>query len=434
MSKRRKKLPGLEGLIGGEETQSDPYSDPNAMEVLDKDIYGDFGGMDAIRSIDANRIKAEPIDIFLIQPDRSQPRRAIPYRVRAEARWDYDLDRMGDLFATWENLANEARKARGVKKFDLGAYLDQTEMQGKSIDEDGDKADRPESISPIEASLVSLVELATNIAEHGLTNPITVVERKFQTEYELETGERRWLAYHLLYLHNEGSDDQSRYAKIAARMVPERNLWRQAAENNARQNLNAISRARQFAVLLMDLLAERGTSFKPFDAFKSERMYYAQVSDGDEYRIPRGTSERLVNAMGVKNARQLRDYRALLRLPSQVWEWADDYNWAERALREMQELANDDDDLIALAEQKLRQEGDSVPMGTVTESDKTQKKAKKKSTEPAAPGTSQYFSQLVRIVQKARNGKAEPDEALDMIAEVRSWLAEQEKELKRKSR
>ncbi|MCA9913933.1 MAG: ParB N-terminal domain-containing protein, partial [Anaerolineae bacterium] len=374
MSKRsRKNITDLGELLGDGTSQPTAFSDPNSMEVINREVYGDFGGMDAIRSADANRIKAEPVDIFAITPDRSQPRRTVPYIVRQRADWDYDVDRMQELFLTWEALVNEAR---GNKSFRLETYLEQREIGDRSIDFDGDKADRPGEISPIEESLVSLIELATNIAEHGLTNPITVVEHKFQTEYELETGERRWLAYHLLYIFYAGTDEQSRFSKIPARTVTERNLWRQAAENNARQNLNAISRARQFAVLLMDLLQERGTAFKPFHQFEYERNYYAQVSEGDEYRIPRGTSERLINAMGVKNARQLRDYRALLRLPREVWEWADDYNWPERAIREMQELANDDDDLVQLAQRKLRGEDDSVPMGTVTEEKIKKKKDK----------------------------------------------------------
>ena len=98
-----------------------------------------------------------------------------------------------------------------------------------------------------EAPLLRLADLAGSIRQDGLTNPITVV--KTGDTHVIETGERRWVAFHLLNAYIDGDDYQS----IPARRMPELNLWRQASENTARDALNAIARARQIALLLMDM-------------------------------------------------------------------------------------------------------------------------------------------------------------------------------------
>ena len=48
-----------------------------------------------------------------------------------------------------------------------------------------------------------------------------------------------------------------------------------------------------------------------------------------------GQGERLLNAMGLSDAGQLRQYRALLRLPSDLWRRGDDENLTEGELRKM---------------------------------------------------------------------------------------------------
>jgi hypothetical protein len=112
------------------------------------------------------------------------------------------------------------------------------------------------------------------------------------------------------------------------------NVWRQAAENNARDNLNVIGKARQLAILMMDLLVEESSfEFHPFSAFENEREYYAQVADGRVYPIPDGKTELLLSAMGLKNPVQIRQIRKALRLPDEIWRVADDENWTEGKLR-----------------------------------------------------------------------------------------------------
>lgn len=263
---------------------------------------------DKMRNLKAGqRERIELIDIFEIYPDFTQPRRALPSFVRQE--WDGNPAHIPALFETWLGwLTTEDRTL-------IAAVLD------------GEEVERPEK-QPVEVSaLIDIAALAGSIRQDGLMNPVNLI--KIDERYQIESGERRWLAFHLLYLHT--GDDHWR--SVPARLVQEFSRWRQAHENNTRADLNAIGRARQFAVLLMDLIGwER---FAPFDRFEVEQEFYAQVAEGEDYRVPRGMGERLVNALGLKGGGQLRHYRALLRLPGEIWMQADDENWTEDRIRKL---------------------------------------------------------------------------------------------------
>jgi len=246
-------------------------------------------------------------------------------------------DNIIDIFQRW---IEEVKLERAQGEFDITSYL-----LGENTSR-GEQAEKPDeeltsiSTSPpsnIEKSLMKIVDLAASIRRDGLTNPISVVRRG--NNYELETGERRWLAYHLLHWKFGENDllpnnKQRNWSRIPARIVKEVDIWRQASENNARDNLNAISKARQLALLLMDL--HGWDNFVPFDKFEHEQDFYSQVADGNEWRIPRGHGEQLLNAMGLSDASQLRQYRALLRLPFDTWRKADDENLTEGELRKIQ--------------------------------------------------------------------------------------------------
>lgn len=253
------------------------------------------------------------ISIFEIAPDPMQPRRAMPHQVRTAWRADLSPDGIGRLFAAWVDLASaEARR-------DLGPQIEALVL-GSDAESDESAVDE---LPPLAANLMKLAGLAGDLRANGQTNPITV----YRTDegYRIETGERRWLAFHLLNIFDDS------YGKIAAREVRAFSVWRQAGENSVRAELNAISKARQLALLLMDLHGVE--NFRPMDAFAHELDFYAQVADGNQWRVPRGAGEKLLNAMGLQNAVQLRQYRALLRLPVDAWEQADDENWEERRIR-----------------------------------------------------------------------------------------------------
>jgi hypothetical protein len=307
---------------------------------------------------------------------------------------------------------------RGGLPFEIHRYLEASE-----------DIERPEEVGPLEDALLTLIELAVSIRQEGLTNPITVAP--VGLKYQLETGERRWLSYHLLYLHTQ----DEKYAKIAARTVEKVNIWRQAAENNARANLNAISKARQFSVLLMDLLeTKRGDAFSTIDQFEREQSFYAQVADGERCGIPRNTGERLLAGMGLKHTKQLRDYRALLKLPGIVWQIADDLNWTEYNLRAMREQAGENvAKLISLAVAKAKAVGYSVPVGALTESVNGASPSRPRllnEQESAAPGSKQYYLQLAKAMGKAGPGRGKAnEEALVLVQEFQRWLQEQERVL-----
>ncbi len=422
-------------------------STPLAQRQVDEAIFGLIG------EVDKSRHKAAPINIFEIYPNPAQPRRTIPHKIRERLREGLAPS---EIFADW---VAEVEKERGGKPFPIEDYLKEKFLPAEfdsAADRPGyNEFGEPVTVPPMERKLMEIIELAVSIRKDGLTNAITVVRVK-PTRYEIETGERRWLAFHLLYHYLP--DERDSFKQIAARTVEKINVWRQAAENNARADLNAISKARQLAILLMDLLfIEEEVEFTPYSEFLNEQGYYAQVADGDEFRIPRGSADMLLNATGFKNKRQLRDYRALLRLPARVWKIADDLNWSERFLRDLIQSARDDEDLlISSAEWEAQRVGYSVPMGTVKKPKIThiptpgipdpdaesvmyvQQPAVLKALESEAAGqvqlrpdralgSQQYFSNFVRVLKKAGPTNREAAQAaIEHIQEMRLWLEEQE--------
>lgn len=294
---------------------------------------------------ESRRIVARKLGIDGIIPNPSQPRRAIPSSVRHH--WDGQSDRksMTSLFQKWIEAVEEERGGQ----FEIDLYFDDSE----SIDYENEDYHGHRSVSPgsVENSLLQIVDLSASILRNGLTNPITIA--KYGQQYVIETGERRWLAYHLLYAHS--NDEQ--WSEIPARIVEQYDVWRQATENAVRDDLNAIGKARQLAILLMELYGME--NFTPFSEMirvdGSDRSFYAQVSDGNTWRIPRGEGERLLNAVGLKHAKQLRDYRALLRLSDKDWVYADDHN---------------------ITEGEIRKSGYTVPHGAVSSKKVTERKSK----------------------------------------------------------
>ncbi|MBZ0301752.1 MAG: ParB N-terminal domain-containing protein, partial [Anaerolineae bacterium] len=349
--------------------------EPVTKEEIDMELYGDIAALDELRR------DATPVDIFSIYPDVTQPRRIIPSEVRHA--WAGDPAEIAALFEAWfaaitreryarlEKLPEEERQARSY--FDLGAYLEGTYLGG-SGGEDEDEAS-PASPGPLEAGFRLIVDLAATIRRDGLINPITVAHAG--ANYRLETGERRWLAYHLLHAYFDGTegrpDEQSQWQKIPAYTVDQASVWRMAHENNVRDDLNAIGKARQFALLLMNIYALRGVQFTPFhevvEPGESDRSFYSQVADGGQFPMPRGNTERLLNAMGFTSKSELRENRSLLTLPDEVWQWADDLGWAQYRVRRMQQLADRDPErLIEIARREAEKDGLSVGIPTLSPS------------------------------------------------------------------
>jgi len=323
MAKRRRDrgaTSGEEDLINQIGSEVHPLSD-STLSSLASEGYG--SQVEVFPELARQRIKVLQISIGQIIPSNTQPRRVIPTQIRQY--WDGTSapEAIGHMYKKW---LYEVMIEKGGTHLDLDAYLDGkvTERAPLNVDEVSGTETR---LGALTSSLMQIVDLASSIKRDGLTNPITVAFDN--PNYVIETGERRWWAYQLLHWHFQSAE----WEKIPARIVDEVSLWRQASENNARSSLNAVAKARQLSLLLMALHEDEGASFLPLGKWEHEQDFYAQVADGDQWRIPRGKGEAILNAMGLENPVQLRQYRRLLRLPRLVWMLADDLNWTENLLR-----------------------------------------------------------------------------------------------------
>lgn len=323
---RRRKIQDEENLL---------FANPNSLDPKTADAIG-FGLGDLALDIAAADSEFQPIEavsIHEIQPNRTQPRYSIPHDLTDI--FALHPNNIVDIFERW---IIEVQLERGQNNYDILNFLlgTATDRGQRAESADGEATAQSQPASVKELALMKLIDLAASIRRDGLSNPISLVQR--DGYYEIETGERRWLAYHILYWKFGDGDKRPNgsvvnWSRIPARIVTQVDVWRQASENNARDNLNAISRARQLSLLLMDLHGWH--NFSQFDACEHEQAYYAQVADGSAWRIPRGQGERLLNAMGLSDASQLRQYRALLRLPAELWRKGDDEDLSEGELRKM---------------------------------------------------------------------------------------------------
>lgn len=287
-------------------------------------FFGDYQ-----RPLNQGAIQVQYLPIADILPDPAQPRRIIPSLIRSL--WDGQTAGMGELFLIWHNAACDERGA----DIDLDAYLQRDADDQHHLPAKGENVP---DFGPLERSWRDLLNLAASIRHEGLTHPIAVARTApTETRYIIESGERRWLAYQLLHWYfgleenvNESGDHYD-WSKMPARVMDERDIWRQAQENNARNDLNAIGRARQLALLIMDLYGM--TRFQALQSFEHERDFYAQVADGHSWPIAKQHQERVLQAIGLSHPVQLRQYRALLKLTVDEWVYADDNNLPEKAIR-----------------------------------------------------------------------------------------------------
>jgi hypothetical protein len=259
------------------------------------------------------QMTAKPLPITDIVPDPRQPRRAIPAVLLDEG-----IDNLQTLIANWHVLVESTLE---------------TEINVQQIITGASDIDKPEHEEGFIVDFFELLSLAASIYKEGLSNPITCV--RYGSRYMIETGERRWLAYCLLsYWTGSQFDTIPAYVRSGAV-----NPWRQAAENGARRPLNAIGMARQIAILVMDCYrSERGVDFGEYTQVvmpgECDRKYYAQVANGNTFRIPAGMGSQFLDVTGLKSRSQLSQYRSLLEIPDAIWMEADRHNWSEGKIRE----------------------------------------------------------------------------------------------------
>lgn len=298
-----------------------PFDQSDAdVTTVTNEIYGLSGNS----KLDTGRVVAQPIRIDAIWADVTQPRRSVPTSVRGD--WDGDPAAVPALFARWTNPVFE-----DVGLFSVKGILDGDE---NPFSED--------SYPPTTDKFKKVVQLAANIHESQLSHPIGVTQRE-DGSYLIVFGERRWLAYHLLNMVYP--DDK--YQRIAARIIENDEFGladMQASENMVRSDLNAISKARQFAKLLM---AARDDDYLHYTDFDSDRAYYAQVADGPQHQIPRNMGASFENTLNISTG-QMRQYRGLLRLTDDdevndlIWTLGDDNDWAEGFMRDIGQLGTED--------------------------------------------------------------------------------------------
>lgn len=330
----------------------------NDLQAVTDEIYRTPNNPD----LDTGRVVAEPISTLLILPDPRQPRRAIPSAVRhywmhphMPSRNPGEPQISNAMFTDW--MVRAYCETCGIP-FNLEQKRQLSDADGPSavVTElyrliiTGGDVQRPEKPGPLESALLKIVDLAATIHRDGLAHPIRVF--KDADGYGILIGERRYLAYRLLEYFEHGG-----YDKIPA-IIGEYNVFQQAAENNVRDDLNAIGKARQFAILLMALLeqetppptpphptgtlrsSDREGRFQPMAAFEREQDFYAQVADAEQFRIPYGKSGDLLNAMGVKDRASLSEYRTLLSLPNAAWVQSDDESWGINELVQIVRSSN----------------------------------------------------------------------------------------------
>lgn len=317
-----------------------------------------------IAAADSRAGRVQQIPLGSIRPDPRQPRRQIPSLIRAE--WGH-----GYIESLWEiwlrHYAQENRLSYDQAVGGLLDRLNRVQTDADSVYEDEPVRNKTEASGGTSSKgLHAVVDLAAEIRAEGLMHPIRIV--KDGEGYLIESGERRWLAYNFLWWINGGDES---WGKIPAQVAPQFSAWQQARENTARSQLNAIQMARQFALLLMDLYAAEGHEFGSFDEMVEpgacDRPFYAQVADGTVFRIPRGQGEVLIGALGLKNPAQLRQYRALLDHPDEVWVIADDLDWEEGYIRAMDQASLNPIHFARLAALKAAQEGYTVTAVTVSD-------------------------------------------------------------------
>jgi hypothetical protein len=241
----------------------------------------------------------------------------VPLSVRGD--WDGSAEGVKKLLEKWGDAVHQER---GKAIF---PHLVVRRLMEEPVEID-------EKTQPLSAKFLSLLQLAGSIRREGLLNPIQVYRQG--DGGQIVAGERRWLAHHVLSLYD---DDVEQWAMIPAVDTQKVDVWAQATENGRRAPLNAISMARQLALLVMDMYAGE-IDFLPFEALVtdgSDRAFYAQVADGITYRIKRGMSDQILEVTGLTNRHAIGRYRDLLNLDDDTWMTADEEDWTEGACRKV---------------------------------------------------------------------------------------------------
>lgn len=311
----------LDGATNAMDRGGKNESDNPLLDVMKQNFWGDLPTPEeAVAAGDDIYERVVLLEINDITPDLHQARRILPSALRR--RWTGMPADAPEMLAAWWDMAQQESGPINIEQVLL------------------DPDDRPtlSTPGPIASKFMDLLDLAASIRSEGLTNEVTVISldngsyQEPMPKYRIETGERRWWAFHLLA--NVIVNEREKWSQIPARIVEQFNPFRQSNENNVRVDLGLVGKARQYAILMIYLHEQHGHQFQPDQAFDHEREYYAQVAS-DDIKAPYGTTKRILAAMGLKARSQLSTYRKVLTAPNHIWDQADDLDWTEAELFSM---------------------------------------------------------------------------------------------------
>lgn len=297
-------------------------NDTDKLSELLASFNGDLLGDDVAQHFNDNTIKVERILLDMVRPDPVQPRRVLPDRIH-HAFHNSQLtpsQALRDLV----QIAQVASRQRGRPFSNLLELLPNPDHED----------DTETKLTPEEALLRDLVNLAVTIRDDGQVNPITVIDitQGVTRLYRIETGERRYWATWLLRDFLPGHEGDG---MIDCIVVPsgKGTVFRQAKENTARQGLSAVAMARQAALLL---LAVNGYDIPDYAV---NNDFYRQALD---LRIPRGEAELVYSAMGGIDKVYFSYIKRLLNLCDEAMELADRHTIDEGVLRPVTNLSAED--------------------------------------------------------------------------------------------
>lgn len=272
-----------------------------------------------------HNLRVEYIPADLLRPDPVQPRRVLPEAIH----FAFHEDRLTPAQALRElmQIAQVAARQQGRPFNNPLELLSDAESENES--------ELPR-LSPEEALVRDLVNLAVTIRDDGQVNPLTVVDTSQGVTrlYRIETGERRYWATWLLRDFLPGYEGDG---TIPCILIPsgKASIFRQAKENTARSGLSAIAMARQAALLILavhDIENPNGPVTHDF---------YRQALQLD-LRDKRDFTESILAAMGGITKSRLNQYKALLQLSDESLELADRYDLDEGRLRHILNLKTED--------------------------------------------------------------------------------------------
>ncbi|NUQ05483.1 MAG: ParB N-terminal domain-containing protein [Anaerolineae bacterium] len=280
-----------------------------------------LGGAD-FEIVDDGGVRVERILLEMVRPDPAQPRRILPERVYQA----FHNSRLTPTQALRE-LIQTAQIAARQNGRPFGNVL---ELLGNSEDE---KEIESSTLSPEEALVRDLVNLAMTIRDDGQVNPLTVVDvtQGVTRQYRIETGERRYWATWLLRDFIPGYESDG---LIPCIIIPaeKSSPFRQARENTARAGLSAIAMARQAALLLLTVHGYE------IPAYAVDNDFYRQALELD-LRNRRDYTDIILSAMGGIKRAQFSHIKNLLRLSDEALELADRHAIEEGRLRPIVNVA-----------------------------------------------------------------------------------------------